>query len=759
MNPRRGWGVLTRWRQPTLQDQASFVALDFGTTASTISILPEAADYYNIPDELAVKDASPWSLSTIIGDPDDQGTLTRLPEPYTGSPLTNGFPVVPVHIEQQRVPVSFRGKRAVPSLLYALQSAADGTGTGESVTVHPENAIGWEADTLMENLSKLRGTRPDRLLFAPKRLVGFASEMIREERSPLRHFLRFREEIPPVELYLQELIDQAVHTSMNSRVTAAGMNPPMKKRIARLCYSYPVTWVRGQREAFRKHLESVVKLSFAGNFICAESRDSVVDPELSMDEASAAFLGVVHERFRGLEGVDLVRAFEPFNPETEAASAYPKQVDILVVDCGGGTTDVALVELIDHGESMRFEIEAHVAKHFAIDRGGVEVTRQIAEYLKALLYQEGRNQGKTEEELVEKLRSNLSDREIDSDEALLKRRQEFTLALFREAERLKIEVSGKGLARIQWHHLSNLSGLAVPSRETTLRREDVVRWVRETYQVAVSQIARWFDSRSRKLDMVVLSGRSGFLPGLEEEILGAIPRGVRPLQTDFAKAGNYSFDPRKRRTEEETSKNLVCAGLALNYWNRIGGNASRPIKCHPINERLRTRAFGILQVDIGGRVVSSFSAENLLVEPDNKPILPGNESVFAIQTGSRGFWIGVNFSGQEPDGDPPQPFMQVRIEGGRGETGSRLVFVFHHVSTTDFRLKRVELHEAGSMTQKRELPTEGFDDGRDVPIIPKFRDEIEINGLKIFLNHHPQIEDFRITGRIHLTGNALDSDR
>jgi hypothetical protein len=196
----------------------------------------------------------------------------------------------------------------------------------------------------------------------------------------------------------------------------------------------------------------------------------------------------------------------------------------------------------------------------------------------------------------------------------------------------------------------------------------------------------------------------------------------------------------------------------VNYWNTIGSAHKKPIMFDPIDETRRTRAIGVLAETVTTKPLEHFDpTQDLLIEADNKPVEPEAEYPYTVTKNlSKGFYLGINFGGKKEDSaanapslDPPQPFLRVDIESkGTREPFDKLEFVFQQKTTTEVVVKRIELHKEGGVEQKD-----------NIQMLPGRDTEVQIGKLHIFLRPYLQIEDFRMTGRIHLAEPAIDSDR
>ncbi len=758
--PNEGWFALIKSMNPQPSSPRSFIAVDFGTTASTIACLPEqpTGEGQDMPFT-ALHHLRSWTHSTytpnFVRQQEEGSRAVQAAVWGSTSPLINGtFEAVPRHIRSNRIMVQEKKDTSTdrlattPSFLCAL--SAEGA---ERVTAHNECAIGVEAGGFLSLAAKGVPINLKGFVFAPKRLVGSDMQSDRIRKDLLRHF---EPKFDPIEGYLRELFDQALHVSLQNTT-------PIRERLSNLCYSYPVAWTESQRKDMEKRLRSALDQSFLHEFLPDKKTTSEIGSAYRMDEASAAFMGLLLERFQGLEGDHLVRTFAPFEPDQELAQSYPKALHVLVVDCGGGTTDMVLLHIEDTGAEGQ-DVHSRVKKHFAIDQGGLEITRRIAEYLKSLL--------KHYEKMSEaQLRTNLNDEDLDktvvdwSNVNLGEYRRRFIIKLYEVAERLKIEVSDNQDAAIRWGEVVNIiqsgqqsmMGIDTSGLPSSLELDRLSSWTQGTYRTVINQIERWFSvDEMPAVDFVLLSGRSSQLPGLRNAIIHAIPAEKRPLATDFAEVGNYAFSRAENNNlicEKEAAKNLVCAGLALNHWNIIGQSHRKAIKSHPIDETRRTRAIGILDETIDNRPREYFLPQQpLLIEADNEAVDLEAEYTYAItKATSRGFYLGINFSGKpaegKPEVDPPQPFIRIDVDGGEKEVFAKLEFVFQQLSSTEIKVKQIIMH-------KEDGPT-SVD---NIAMKPNSDTGVVLGKMHIFIRPYLQVEDFRMTGRIHLAEKPLDHD-
>ena len=579
------------------------------------------------------------------------------------------------------------------SLIFALPDNAD-----EPVTSWKDDAIGQEAsDILKRALNSKEPTEWNRFLFGPKSLIG---DDFRADHA----FRRYRNE-QPIELYLRELLNQAVfRCTWDDGVFARPLGPLLK-----VAFSYPITWTKDQRAAFIRHLQNALENSAFAELLPAGGAAGVVREEYALDEATAAFLGFVYERYAGLNGEHLMQMLQPFDPRPEAETTFPKKANVLVFDCGEGTTDVVWLELCDPGGNK--PVESTALRHFAMDRAGLEVTRRLAERIKNSLYE--RNPS-----LKELLRTNLKDPGIadgllpqttgatGGNTTIKAHRRGLAINLFLEADDLKLKLAADpprlNLAEVRWSQTPITRYL--PGADLTLPRivlDDLTKIVQDVFAPASDQLQRWFVQGMPRLDMVLFSGRSCQLPELRSMILAAIPDAKRPYWVDTVEPKTIRLDISDEASPlGEKSKTVVCTGLVLNRWNADASDG-KTLRCKPIDERRRTRAIGQMATNIANEPLQHFSNGPLLVEPDNEPINPTKAigPVRITNAESAGFFIGVNFGGPGQPGrqvDPVRPLCRVEMQGGHSGLFDELQFFFIQTSAAQIRLGGVRVIKSGA---------------------------------------------------------------
>lgn len=767
--------------RPSLVAEArnmAVVCLDFGTSATAASYIEQlggSADRYDLQP---VRDLRPWSHITILPefthlrtvDGKEIGQTFHCYSAHTTWTAENRQPqigdCVPDAVRKYRQPLSTSdAKRAtIPSMLYALPDDA------EPVLDQPPDAIGMEVEGLLLSMPGNKVIEAHRFLFAPKLTVS-------QKPDQFASFDAIRANHSPVKLFLREFFNQ-LHLKLNR------LELPILP-IERICYSYPVAWVKHQRDAFRLHLEEAVKESaFVERMIPEEERK--VNPYhqgYSMDEASAAFLGFIQYRMGGLEADDLVRAYQPFQPDPEQARTYPKTIRVLIFDSGGGTTDVALLEIIDVGGAAYNSVQSYVRKYFALNKAGLEVTRRIAEHLKDLILDTYPNNSAVREALRTSLleegldkRPNRWGIRTDDGSVLTEAdvRRIRTVAFYEEAERLKLKLyfraseaqAGQEVREpIQWTVnpmlLKGLPGVDANALPQHLSLKILLELIKEVYKPVSDQLARWFGHAEQRIDIVLMTGRSSELPGLRAILEAAIPPNLRPFGFNWITSHNlFLQDPPPGVNRDEAAKTLVQEGLRLLYRNRMNTN-TKAVNCNPIDETRRDRAIGVMPQDIKtGRPEPAFHpSADLLVEADGEAVDPNRDVVYdETNPTSKGFFLGINYSGtnqcKQSPSDPPVPFMRIRITGGESDSYRRLRFVFRQQSATHIVLHRLALFTDPDDRAEPEVVQVQSSDSLGEQIA-----ELGLrNGgsLEIRVQPYSSAEDFRLTGRIHLKKPALD---
>lgn len=726
------------------------MAIDFGTSASTVALFPmrspHAPGAASTVDPLA--DILPWTHVTLVTARDNDpkaSTTTYVKKQFDPSSFIDGeIPTFPYFFAGRRTLASADRasvRTQVPSLIHVPDFKHESRLDKELiVNDSPQCIIGTEAKLMIDQaVSTSRGGDStvawDRYLYGPKSLIGR-----NESRVPVREHLGACE----IETYLKELFDQAFFTAINNEWAVRSVRPPLHW----ISYSYPVAWTDYQRRRLHEILKNSLQKSLLSECLPDGDCNRVLSSnENSMDEASAAFLGFIMKRFGGLEGEQLLRTYQPFDPHAAVEGKPLKPVNVLVFDCGEGTTDVVWLEIKEIvSDTSVHHVDSNVRRHFATEKAGLEVTRRIAELIKESIIR--KNAGLSPEWAQTRLRSRLHDTHENVDDychILKQKRSTYRLGLIHTLYNIAEEIKIHGAVRDKLLP-SRLKEMTEMKEEPELNMPaDVLKSiVRDVFAVVIEQVGSWFKDGA-KLDAVIMSGRSSQLPELAVMLREAIPAKQRPYAMDFVTPGSFRLDAPSSDDgqDDQISKNVVVTGLALNLFN-MKAMAGKSLRCNPIDSMTRTRSIGVMQEALG-RIKPYFDPMfKLIVKPDNGRIDP-NEELGPIETGkgsTLGFSLGINFAGmaesEQHKVDSPQEFLRVVVQNGNAESFDKLSFYFNQSSATDVRLSRVELRRPnGDVVSKSILKEDSFK-------------PIQIGSIKVLCKPYSADIDFRNSGKIHI---------
>lgn len=725
---------------PSAGTERTAVTLDFGAAGTTVAILESGKS--GVPWR-PISHLHPWSQVTYSPDYgqslDNASRISCHPFTWGGArkTLPDGLSIVPRHVlENRRVVPQTERDYANATILYDLPAPAN-------ELTEKSFAIGTESDKFLREIDNF----DLRLADVVWSLKARVAEETRGDEHPTQRFLR-------------EVFDQAA-VKLQSR--GLRIRP-----IEKLCYSYPVSWTNQTKKLFKEHVRKAFETSRLAQF--ARTGVEPISDDFCLDEATAAFLGTVQIRHGVLDGGDLVDIFTPYDPSPTDGSPKTRDIHALVVDCGASTTNMVLLRITDNASSKEQPVESYVIKHFAYDRGGLEITRQIAAHLKEQLRQAKANVKLLRTTIHEKvpkteLESPLSndlephERQRHAKSLRLTRgdyRRLFILRLYREAERIKQSASNGSPAQPAWDKIIIDGLMPKPQDSLNVSQQQITELVSEVFRPAFTQIANWMREGPR-LDLLVLTGRSTQLPGFFDQALAAIPPDKHPPTIDRITGSTIRLydDPSPANEQElldrvgQAAKTVVAAGLARQYFNKTR-TISRALLCHPIDEKRRTRCFGLLEDDGGTNWRPIYRGpEHVLIRPDNETIDPEFDIIFAESNPtSRRLFIGMSFCEPTvpptPGADAPLPYLHIDIQGGKLEAFRQLRFHFRQRSSTDLLVDSIELIRAS---------------GEAKSIKVNNTREVSLDNIRIALRPMSVNDDFRETGRIHTTGSdAIDAN-
>jgi hypothetical protein len=326
--------------------------------------------------------------------------------------------------------------------------------------------------------------------------------------------------------------------------------------------------------------------------------EEVLLPRLMIDEASAAaFFFLYRKIFQEMTGRLVMFDY-----------LYPRGLNLLLYDCGGGTTDVALVKAALKPESNREVLTVSVRARSGVrDFGGDDVTVAVARVLKAkLVYWLGKarsrnppaqvptdpaDPGDLDDWMVARRRTVktfldamkvfdskdefVPTRELKVSDGTAQRRREFALTLWSWAEELKRQLETQDKAAIPegWlrrevsglaRHLLGTNDQQVRAIVDNLKRAEVHRWEVSglVFEAADKSVARCNALIHDRLDgeevhWVVASGNGSRFPLIKELLL-------RKLDVPFVEE---RFDMDRENLKLATAKGAV---LALNTITSYG---------------------------------------------------------------------------------------------------------------------------------------------------------------------------------------------
>ncbi|WP_208873612.1 hypothetical protein [Fretibacterium fastidiosum] len=734
------------------QEDGFLMALDFGTSASILSIV----NYDGNPDEsqdLFLRDLCPWEHETLVPDLSNMKSereasweVIRWEE---GNDSTEKRSLnLPPDMLRNRFPLPRRGTPWIPSLFCKVRGYE-----GQDKIV-----IGDEALLILE---ASRHTASERVLhtfvFSPKKSLGLNDDPQSDE---------------DIENYLFALFEMTAHRLSILDGCGKGFRGPLKS----LSWSYPVVWLKHQVKKYEECLKKALARSALRNYVANWRPEAILQSRYALDEASAAFVGFLARRFNKMPPVDILSLMGPYRTENDEGDRMERNV--LALDFGAGTTDIVWLTL-KHETKMGPIVESDIQLYFALDQGGLEITRRIAEILKDRIREHNVNSGMSQEQASHWLRTNLNDPRID--ETFLDGDQKQILSRYRRskiseffdiAEAAKRHLGENPSFSIDWTPLLSGTPLKAPGDSESLLTQDQLKdIVKKVFRPVFERIAAW--SRAKpELDLILVSGRSSALLGLRELLEESIPREKAPVKNDFIWPLEYSFDDRpedsakgyletpageqdlqKNMRMEMEAKTVVAEGLLENARKSITFQGNY-IRCNPLDTMRRSRCIGILATDDGDRWLPRFRNDfNLLVEADYGNINPEEELPTYVEetnftSEGKGLYLGINFAGKGNADiiDRPQVFARILLKNAEGTPYRSLKMFFRQKSATELCFNRALLtKENGDTVESVSTHQEG--------------NRLTVENVTAEIRFFSDEKDFRNSGKIHIDGShPIDRD-
>lgn len=300
--------------------------------------------------------------------------------------------------------------------------------------------------------------QPARLITGAKRMLADMPESKSDHRT-LR-VLVGDEPVPvpvpahePAEIFISRMFDAFLHFVRKE-----------PKRVAITCPStfseteanrVRIATVNGLRRALRRY----DRLLAPERKISDAAATNTVKP--CLDESTAAAFWFIHEEVLERRGRGAI----------EFQYLYPQGMNVLIYDCGGGTTDISLVKVGYEKETTRLKIDV-LGRRGHRTFGGDYITLQYAKYLKFQMY--AMANGKTDDDELSRFIADTTGR---NDSTLVTAVNEVLPTLFdRNAPRVGLAADARDRAWALWNLAERLKCLGFEADETnenaTTGRED-----------------------------------------------------------------------------------------------------------------------------------------------------------------------------------------------------------------------------------------------------------------------------------------------
>ncbi|MEW6741939.1 MAG: hypothetical protein AB1486_04190 [Planctomycetota bacterium] len=263
-----------------------------------------------------------------------------------------------------------------------------------------------EANILKSNMIVLRvGNSPDRepwvvlgarseeliqdhplasYLYAPKKYVRHWPEHLKapEPSMKFRGILGQRDGLHPmldfVAFAVEQMIQYVISSLTNPHFTSD--QPEMYPQFSRIMLTYPLTWRQVDRELFRKMIEEIS----ARQLVLEGEVKEAFQVELVCSEPVAVAAYVLWETFFHFGTGNL-----PLAASTLGQTSGEAGVRVLVVDIGGGSTDIAVVEVAwgRRPEDESVDVTFKMLESMRFNRAGDRLSHLVATALVEFLHE------------------------------------------------------------------------------------------------------------------------------------------------------------------------------------------------------------------------------------------------------------------------------------------------------------------------------------------------------------------------------------
>ena len=538
--------------------------------------------------------------------------------------------------------------------------------------------------------------------------------------------------------FLREVFNSfATSASMiNDRSAILDSAPPRKREVRPILYSFPVSFTSNQMRDLKKSTLDALRDSTLYRSI-QPGADGLIDVQAFADESTAAALGVFFHRFGTLDPRSIADAYRPFRPSETEAPTRIQPIDILCVDLGGGTSDVALIRLEECPKEGCLEVRTR--ESFGFPRAGLAVTQAIAQRLKqgvkAQLEEFRKEKGREDifDKGMDALRTNFEKAALGRETRELTEQQQENYAQRRlrtqmwydVAERFKRELceSANDHLTMTAQELDKLGlvNLGINPSEIKLTRQDLETETRRVFAPAIKRVREWL--KQYPVDFVVLSGRSFRLPGIRDRFNQLLVEHNRLAAKDPDTLGrpirchnivdlawlkqNHGLLHHHFPHAIDFDKALVPLGLLEKYNLEIRPFRGDAIKVAEANEGRRTRHIGAV-IDVWLQAAAHYESLGTLFIADHQPINSETDiSKLVLAPGARRVFIAVNFLGAgrlraeadeiEDCVDPPRQLGTIDIVHAPGISRLESITVrFRQITATSVEMVDVTANPRGA---------------------------------------------------------------
>jgi hypothetical protein len=464
----------------------------------------------------------------------------------------------------------------------------------ESELTPPWVVYGSRAESLMGVADPLITS-----LYAPKKYVRDWPEHLKalEPTSRFRGVIGQRDGLVPKRLFVQHGIDQLLELALSALANPkrSSISPELYPQIRKLLLTYPLTWREAEKQLFRKMFSEAasrllqqdeeVRQQFTVELVCSEP----------VAVATYALWEHLYYYFSyGAKGVNL-------KAPSVAASTLGNltgepRLRVLVVDIGGGSTDIALLEthwnvVLSEDDLDHVDVNFQQTEWARFNRAGDRISHLLAtaiyEYMRtryeiteSLDFEaQATNPGFT---LVEKRRT-VSE--------IMKLVEEAKAAMVATGQPWELTAEDEGILRTAFGPVIRPAedGAGEPNPTLRLSMPVLKKWVELDRRgkatggepgfmdifVYLSELAMQCRRQAREINLVILSGRTTRLPFVREFVCDALGVPWHRIRT----VGELLPDGLKTPDHADMDKlAVVCGGHLFRNGGPIRFSFSEPVQ-------------------------------------------------------------------------------------------------------------------------------------------------------------------------------------